>query len=140
MRTSLIRNTPAAIAAVLLPFVGLGAGCGGGATGAGGSGGSGGHTTSSGTMSTTSSTGTGSSVITCDSQPANLALSGTWAAVGKLSVKLQGAPGGAITICPADQVGEAEILMLITVQQNAADPTKIDQIQANLYSITLPTV
>ena len=60
----------------------------------------------------------------CTGEPATLSLSGTWAAYGQLSVKLQGSPGGAITICPADQVGAATLLLLVTVQQDTADPTK----------------
>jgi hypothetical protein len=67
-------------------------------------------------------------------------LTGTWAAYGQLSVKLQGVPGGAITICPADQVGAATLLLLVTVQQDTTDPTKIDKMSATLCSLTLPTV
>jgi hypothetical protein len=108
------------------------AGCGGGGTGTGATG------TTTGT--TTGGTGGGTTDIPCTGQPADLALSGTWAARGQLSVKLQGVPGGPITICPADQVGAAKLLLLITVKQNAADPTKLDQMQATLCSIELPTV
>jgi len=85
-------------------------------------------------------TGGGSTAIACTGQPANLSVSGTWAAYGQLSVKLQGATGGAITICPTDQVGAADLLLLITVKQDTTDPTKIDQMQATLCSIDLPTV
>src|SRR6185295_17319807 len=87
----------------------------------------------------TTTSGT-TSAIACTGQPADLSLTGTWAAHGKLTVKLQGAPGGAITICPTDQSGAADLLLLITVQQNAADPTKLDQLQATLCSLQLPTV
>lgn len=113
--------------------------CGGG----GGEGGAGGGTTTSGTTtsgSTTSGTSTATAVA-CDGQPADhAALSGTWAAYGQLAVKLQGALGGAITICPEDQVGAATILVMLTVEQNAADPTKLDKVQATLCSLELPTV
>jgi hypothetical protein len=67
-------------------------------------------------------------------------LSGTWAAHGQLSVKLTGAQMGPITICPADQEGAATLLLLITVKQDTADPTKLDQMQATLCSLELPTV
>ena len=50
-------------------------------------------------------------MVTCDGQPATLSLAGTWAAYGRLSLTLTGAPGGAITICPTDQVGEATLLL-----------------------------
>jgi hypothetical protein len=49
-------------------------------------------------------------------------------------------PGGPITICPADQVGAANLLLLLTVTQNATDPTKIDKVGATLCSLELPTV
>ncbi len=79
-------------------------------------------------------------MVPCTGEPASLSVSGTWAAYGQLSVHLEGATGGAITICPTDQVGAATMLLLITVQQNAADPTKLDQMKATLCSIELPTV
>src|SRR5689334_13609304 len=95
-------------------------GCGGGgATAAGGPGGSSSASTASAMNSSSAGTGGGTHEIACTGAPADLALDGTWVAYGELSVKLQGAPGGAITICPADQVGAATILLMITVQQNA---------------------
>jgi hypothetical protein len=109
------------------------AGCGGG-TGEG--------TGGAGTTSTGTSTGTGGAVgIACKDEPTDhVALSGTWAAYGELAVTLEGAPGGAITICPTDQIGAASLLVMLTVEQNAADPTKLDKVQATLCSIELPTV
>jgi hypothetical protein len=127
----------AVLAAALFSALGAAAcGGGGGNTGGGGSG-----TTSSTTSGdTTSSTSTGSNQIDCTGQPADLSLTGTWAAHGQLSVKLQGVPGGAIQICPADQVGAAEMILLLTVKQNATDATKLDEVKATLCSISLPTV
>jgi hypothetical protein len=117
--------------------------------GCGGGGGSDDATTASATTTTTTTTssssssgaGTGgtSTAVACTSQPASASLTGTWAAYAELSVKLQGVVGGAITICPADQVGQATLLMLVDIKQNATDPTKLDQIQATLCSIELPT-
>lgn len=112
-------------------------GCGGG-----GDTGSGGATGSTTTTTTGSTTGTGGSAgLTCTGEPADhVDLTGTWAAYGELSVKLEGLPGGAITICPADQVGAASLLVMLTVEQNATDPTKLDKVQATLCSLELPTV
>src|SRR5262245_51394778 len=85
---------------------GSGAGAEGGAGGAGGAGGSGGGTTA----------------IVCEGAPAAHDLEGTWAAYGRLAVKLQGEPGGAITICPEDQIGESTMLLLVTMHQDPMDP------------------
>jgi hypothetical protein len=108
------------------------AGCGGGNGSAAGTGGS--------ATASTSGAGGGSQAIACTGQPADLALSGTWAAHGQLAVKLAGATTGPVTICPTNQEGAASLLLLITVKQNASDPTKIDQMQATLCSLELPTV
>jgi hypothetical protein len=123
------------------------AGCGGGgggATGTAGSGGAGTSSSSSGSTSTSTSTSgsssSGSTAITCTGQPAALSLSGTWAALGQLSVNLQGMPGGAISICPTNQVGQATILLLVTVEQDTTTPTKIDMLGATLCAVTLPSV
>lgn len=109
------------------------AGCGGGGDGTGGA---------ATTSATTTVTGAGGAAgITCKDEPADhVALSGTWAAYGELSVTLEGAPGGAITICPTDQIGAASLLVMLTVEQNPDDPTKLDKVQATLCSIELPTV
>jgi hypothetical protein len=111
-------------------------GCGGGATPSGTSTGAGG---ASGTSSTAGAGG-GSSAVKCDGAPADLSLEGTWAVKGRLAVKLQGAPGGAITICPADQPGEASMLMMVTIKQDPADATKLTAVTATLCTIELPTV
>ncbi|APR85070.1 Hypothetical protein A7982_10419 [Minicystis rosea] len=110
-------------------------GCGGGSSGTGGGG-------SGGASSSSASSGTGGSAgEACAGQPTDhLALSGTWVAYGQLAVKLQGQPGGAITICPTDQVGAASLLVMLTVEQNATDATKLDKVQATLCSIELPEV
>jgi len=100
---------------------GSAAGAAGGAGGAGGSGG-------------------GSTAITCDGAPAEHDLEGTWAAYGRLAVTLQGQPGGAITICPADQIGESTMLLLMTVHRDPMDPTKLVDVGAVLCEIELPVV
>jgi hypothetical protein len=123
----LARRFPLALAAFTLVA------CGGGGGGGGGN----------GSSSGTGSGGTGGSVpedVPCPSAPADLSLEGTWAVKGKLAVSLKGAPGGAITICPADQVGESSMLLLLTIKQDPADATKLSQVSATLCSIELPTV
>lgn len=126
----------AAITTALLAAIALGCGGGGGEGGAGG-----GTSSSSSSSSGTASSSSGSTGVTCTGEPSDhVALSGTWAAYGELSVSLEGVPGGAITICPADQVGAASLLVLLTIEQNAADPTKLDTVGVTLCSLELPTV
>lgn len=103
-------------------------------------GGSSSSAAAAGPSSASSSTGSGPAAIACDGAPAELSLSGTWAAYGRLSVNLLGSPGGAIAICPADQIGEATLLLLVTVTHDAADKTKITEARATLCSIELPVV
>lgn len=110
----------------------LAAGCGdGGTSGSGGSGGSG------GAGGTTGSTSSGPS---CEGQPDTLDLEGTWAAYGALTVSVQGAPGSLVSICPADQQGQAFLTLLVTIGQNAADPSKLEGVQATLCAVDLPSV
>lgn len=111
-------------AALLLLAVGCGGddGGGGGSGAAGGAGGAGG----------------GSQAVPCDGAPAEISLAGAWAASARLAVTLDGAPGGAITICPADQVGESSMLLFVTVEQPG--PTELAQVKATLCSIELPVV
>lgn len=111
-----------------LPNAGCSSGTGGSGSGAeGGAGGAGGA-------------GGGSTVITCDAAPAEHDLEGTWAAYGRLAVKLQGQPGGAITICPADQIGESTMLLLVTMQRDPMDATKLVNVGAVICEIELPVV
>jgi hypothetical protein len=122
------------LALALLSAALLGCGSGGEttastSTGTGGAGGSG-----------AGGAGGGTSAVKCDGAPAALSLEGTWAVKGRLTVKLKGAPGGAITICPADQPGEAAMLMMVTIKEDPADKTKLTAVTATLCSIDLPTV
>jgi hypothetical protein len=108
-----------------LPNTGCSSGNGGsGAGAAGGAGGSGG----------------GSTAVVCEGAPAEPDLEGTWAAYGRLAVTLQGQPGGAITICPADQIGESTMLLLLSMHRDPADPTKLVDVGAVLCEIELPVV
>jgi hypothetical protein len=97
----------------------------GGTGGAGGAGGAGGG---------------GPNPIACEGAPAELSVGGAWAAYGRLAIKLVGAPGGAITLCPVDQVGEGTLLLLVTFEQDPADKTKITKATATLCSVELPVV
>jgi hypothetical protein len=138
MRTILLPRR-ACLPAALVTIAAV-AGCG--SSGGAGTGGAGAtsSTTSGTTSSTTTGTGAGGSVteITCTGQPAALSLTGTWAAVGELAVSLEGAPGGAITICPANQVGQTTVILLLQVTQEGTNT--LSSIQATLCSIELPVV
>ena len=114
-----------------LAFAAPTAGCGDGGSGGfsptGGAGGAGGS-------------GGGSSAVPCDGAKPTLDLAGTWAAYGRLDVTLKGIDGGVVTICPADQIGESTMLLLVTMAHDAADPTKLVNVGAVLCSIELPIV
>lgn len=91
----------------------------GGAAGTGGAGGSGGAS------------------ITCNAT-GDLDLEGTWVARARLAVTFQALPGGAIAICPENQVGKSELLMLYDVKKDPSDAKKAT-LTAYLCSFTLPT-
>ncbi len=76
--------------------------------------------------------------VKCE-EPAALALGGTWAAKVKIGVTLQ-SEGGVISICPVDQKAEANLMMLFTLEQDPADPSKIKDVQARVCSLEMPTV
>ena len=146
MRNILARDLARRAAFPALFTLAAAAGCGGsGGNSTKGTGGTGGTSSASSTTSgTTGTTGTGtgggSTAITCTGQPAALSLTGTWAAIGELAVSLQGVPGGAITICPTNQVGDSTVLLLLQVTQDPTDGTMLSSIQATLCSIELPVV
>ncbi|MBK9260488.1 MAG: hypothetical protein IPM54_11735 [Polyangiaceae bacterium] len=109
------------------------AGCSSGAGGSGASGATGGTGGAGGS-------GGESTGVTCEGAPAEHDLEGTWAAYGRLAVTLQGQQGGAITICPADQIGESTMLLMVTMNRDPADPTKLVNVDAVLCEIELPVV
>ncbi len=123
------RGTWAGAIAVAL----LSTACGDGGSGTGGAGGSG--TGGAGGSGTTTSTGP-----SCEGQPASLDVAGTWAAYGALTVTIQGAPGSLVSICPADQEGQAFLTLFVTISQNAADPKKLEDVKATLCAVDLPSV
>lgn len=67
-------------------------------------------------------------------------MAGTWAAYSALTVSVKGAPGSLVSICPTDQEGQAFLTLIVTIEQNAADPTKLEGIKATLCAIDLPSV
>ena len=89
--------------------------------------------------STGSGAGGGSLEVLCEGEPDELSLSGTWAAFGRLDVKLKGVLGGPITLCPVDQVNQATMLLMITIDQ-APQTTELTGVRATLCSIELPMV
>lgn len=103
-----------------------------GGAGPGGSGGS-----SSGGSA---GTGAGGNALSCDGQPDALDLAGTWAAYGALTVSVSGQPGSIVSVCPADQEGQAFLTLLITIGQDGADPTKLKDVKATLCAVDLPAV
>jgi hypothetical protein len=113
------------------------------ACGGGGSGGS--ATTGGGGAASQGAGGAGggaatSSGIACTGAPASPSLGGTWAALGRLAVNLQGVPGGAITICPEGQVGESTMILVLSVTEDPSDASKLTDVKAVLCSIELPVV
>jgi len=107
------------------------AACGGG-EGTTGSGGAGGGSGGAGTG--------GNPGPSCEGQPDTLDLAGTWAALGALTVSVKGQPGGLVTICPADQEGQANLTLLVTIGQDSANPTKLVDVRATLCTVELPAV
>lgn len=108
--------------------------------GDGGSASTGGAASSSSSSSSSGAGGEGPITIDCKGDSAAVSLAGTWVASGRLAVTLEGVPGGAITICPADQVGESSMLMVMSIKEDPADPTKLTEVKATLCSIELPIV
>ncbi len=124
----IVRGTWAGAIAIVL----LASACGGG-EGSGGSGGTG--TGGTGGGGTTTSTGP-----SCEGQPATLDIAGTWAAYGALTVTIQGAPGSLVSICPANQEGQAFLTLFVTYGQDSADPKKLKDVKATLCAVDLPSV
>jgi hypothetical protein len=104
------------------------AGCGRGGGSSGADGGAGGGD------------GGGAQAVPCDGASAELDLSGTWALQGRLAVTLEGVPGGAINICPSDQIGESTMLLVVTMSRDPADPQKLVNVDAALCAMELPVV
>jgi hypothetical protein len=129
-----MRACTAITAAIFLGGIYLG-GCGSDEpAGAGGSGasGAGGGASSGGAG--------GSDAVACDGAPATLSLGGTWAAIARLKVQLEGSPDGAVSLCPEVQNGDAELLLMVHMVEDPADPTQLPQVTAALCDLSLPIV
>jgi hypothetical protein len=99
-------------------------GSGAGAGGAAGSGGAGG----------------GVAAVPCDGEPETLSLGGTWAARAYLTVQLTGSPDGAVSLCPEQQQGEAQLLLMVHMVEDPSDPTQLPEVTAALCNLSLPIV
>ncbi|MEZ4309772.1 MAG: hypothetical protein R3F14_17180 [Polyangiaceae bacterium] len=119
----------AAAIALILSACDGGDGTATGGTGGGGAGGSGGTTGTGGKQGPA-----------CEGAPEQLDLAGTWAAYGVLTASIAGKPGSLVSVCPADQEGQATLLLMVTVEQDAGDPTKLQNVKASLCSVELPAV
>jgi hypothetical protein len=107
--------------------------CGGDATGgAGGTGGSGGSGGSGGGSG-------GQPAIACE-EPAATDVAGVWAANGRLRVSLTPSVGGPVTICPEDQIAEGSLLLLLTMDVDPMDPTKLTNVRPVVCDLQLPVV
>ena len=125
----------------LLGALALVTACGSDDSGGDGSGGAGGQGGSSGggAGGMGGSGNTGGTQLMC-TEGASLDVSGTWVGAVRLSVQMDSIAGGAITICPANQVAEASLLMLFDIQQSPTDPGIIDSISSVVCDIALPEV
>lgn len=127
MRTT--RGTWAGAAAVALLVLSA---CDGGSSSTGGAGGGGGGTGGSGAGGTTGPS--------CEGQPETLDVAGTWAGYGALTATINGQPGSLVSVCPADQEGVAYLLLLVTIEQDSADPKALKNVKASLCSVDLPAI
>ncbi len=69
-----------------------------------------------------------------------LDLSGTWAAFMRFSVALESQAGGAVAVCPPDQIRQTSLLLLLNMNHAAHDATIIEPIAAVACWMELPTV
>lgn len=102
----------------------------------------GGDTTASGgSGGTTGSAGGGGAgggaAPSCEGQPEKLDVAGTWAAYGALTATITGQAGSLVSICPADQEGQAFMMLVVTIGQ---DQTTLKDVKAVLCSVELPAV
>lgn len=99
---------------------------GGGTTGTGGS---------TGTGAGGSGTG-GTAAATC-TESGGIDLAGLWAVKVRLDVSVQSAPDGVVKVCPMDQKGPSDILVLVEIAQ---DGTNLPSITTHVCDFTLPSV
>jgi hypothetical protein len=98
---------------------------GGGSTGTGGSGtGAGGG-------------GTGGTATAACMESGAIDLAGLWAVKVRLDVSLQSAPSNLVAVCPMDQKGPSELLVLVEIAQ---DGTVLPAITTHICDFNLPSV
>lgn len=102
--------------------------------GTGGSGATGG----SGSSGSSGSGNNNTLDIPCE-EPASLSVSGMYGAVLNLVVEIDSA-GTMITICPKDQKAEVQMYVLIKLDQDESDPTKITNAELRVCDLVMPEV
>ena len=109
----------------------------GAASGAGGSGaGPGGGASGGGTGAGAGGSGAGGGTTAACAESGDLDIDGLWAAKVRLDVSLQSAPGGVVAVCPTDQKGASDLLVLFEIKQSG---TTITSITPHACSFTLPS-
>jgi len=93
--------------------------CGGGDSDPEATGGFPGKGGSGSTSAAQGGSGSQSAQLTCD-DAGNLDLSGIWAIYFRYSISLESQPGGAITMCPNDQVSSSTMYLLARVTQTGS--------------------
>ena len=86
----------------------------------------------------TGGSGGTSSGLSCN-EPGALSLSGVWAADLNMGVDLE-SEGGIISLCPADQVGDSRMTLVLKVDHDPSDPARITNIESHVCMFTLPAV
>jgi len=77
--------------------------------------------------------------MSCEPTP-EIDLTGTWAIFFRFSISLQSQPGGAITMCPTDQVSTSTMYLLLQIKHSETDKTQLETIRPVGCTLTLPTV
>ena len=82
--------------------------------------------------------GAGTTQLPCDSS-GDVDLDGMFALAAKFSFTFGSQPGGAVTICPADQTSEGSFLGLVRLHQQPGS-TQIDSAEAVVCTLQLPII
>ncbi len=76
--------------------------------------------------------------IECE-EPASLSVSGVYGALLNLVVEID-SDGSSITICPKEQLAEVQMYVLMKLQQDADDPTRIEKAELRVCDLVMPEV
>jgi len=82
--------------------------------------------------------GSTSTPVECN-EPASLSVEGLFGAVLNLVVQIDSA-GTMITICPEEQLAEVQMYVLIKLEQDESDPTKISNAELRVCDLVMPEV